>query len=325
MNFRVPQELTAFIRKYAFFIIAGHREPDGDCVASQLALASILKRLGKETICVSPGPFTRPEIAEFADRFALSVPKKIPGGPPAVLILDSSTFERVGDLAPSLEHLPQAVIDHHSSGKPFGTVSWVEPGLPATAVLVCLLAEELAVPIQTYEAELLLFGIATDTGFFRHLEGRSGHVFDVIARLTDAGASPKETYLKIFGNRSIESRILLGLLLARVESLYHGKLLMTFETLGETEQYGIENRDSDTLYMLLQGVEKAEAVALVREEREGGCSVGLRSNRIDVGEIAREFGGGGHVLAAGFSWEGPLMEIYSILKERFGPIFAADK
>lgn len=322
MNCRAPKELIDFIRKYPLYIIAGHREPDGDCVASQLAAESILKRLGKETFCVSPGPFTRPEIEAYREQFSSAVPEKILERNPAVLILDSSTFERVGDLAPVLENLPQAVIDHHSSGKRFGTVTWIEPRLPATAMLIYYLAEALSVPLQSYEAELLLFGIATDTGFFRHLETHSGNVFEVVSKLTDAGASPKETYLNIFGNRTVESRILLGKLLGRVESLYGGRLLMTFETEDETSEYGIENRDSDTLYMLLQGIGGAEAVVLVREETKDECSVGLRSNTLDVGEIAREFGGGGHMLAAGFSYQGPLLEIYSILKNRFGTILS---
>ena len=65
----VPQDLIDFIRGGTRFIVAGHKEPDGDCVGSQLALVSALRRLGKEAIPCSAGPFKRPEIQPYAHAF----------------------------------------------------------------------------------------------------------------------------------------------------------------------------------------------------------------------------------------------------------------
>jgi len=60
-----PEELVQFIINCPSFIIAGHKEPDGDCVGSQLALRSALLRLGKEAVVCSAGPFTRTELREY--------------------------------------------------------------------------------------------------------------------------------------------------------------------------------------------------------------------------------------------------------------------
>ena len=58
----VPVALLDFIEQYGPFYIIGHKEPDGDCVGSQLALASFLKRSGKTAYLCSAGPFSRNEI-----------------------------------------------------------------------------------------------------------------------------------------------------------------------------------------------------------------------------------------------------------------------
>ncbi|HRZ89327.1 MAG TPA: bifunctional oligoribonuclease/PAP phosphatase NrnA, partial [Spirochaetia bacterium] len=55
----VPPELPAFIDGREVFLIVGHKEPDGDCIGSQLALSSFLRRKGKRTVLLSSGPFTR--------------------------------------------------------------------------------------------------------------------------------------------------------------------------------------------------------------------------------------------------------------------------
>jgi phosphoesterase RecJ-like protein len=66
---KVPPELISFIRGHSKFIVAGHKEPDGDCVGSQLALVSLLRRLGCEAIPCSAGPFKRAELGPYAPRF----------------------------------------------------------------------------------------------------------------------------------------------------------------------------------------------------------------------------------------------------------------
>jgi phosphoesterase RecJ-like protein len=84
-----------------------------------------------------------------------------------------------------------------------------------------------------------------------------------------------------------------------------GRAVSTYETLEDARRFGKEHRDSDSLYSHLQGIAGVELVMLIREEEPGRCTVGLRSHGvIDVGALARRFGGGGHTRAAGFSWEG---------------------
>ena len=328
MHLPVPEDLVQAFRIYDKFVLLGHEEPDGDCLGSQMALASFLGRRGgnkgegAETCLVSPGPFMRNEITYMAQYFSLHSPDGFRDDSTLAVVLDCSTIDRISYLADELGEAKVAVIDHHASGRSFGELRYIDSDAPSVTYMIQKIIEAMGETPDTREAELLLFGLATDTGYFRHLETRSAPVFSSAARLVEAGANPKRIHGSMYGGRKIEARRLLGRLLSRAETYFDGRLIVTHETLEEKRSYGEENRDSDTLYQHLQGVENCEVVILVREEQPGECSVGLRSNNhIDVGKIAHSFGGGGHAKAAGFSREGSIGQtIDAVVSELSGSL-----
>jgi bifunctional oligoribonuclease and PAP phosphatase NrnA len=313
---RVPREVIDALSRHERFLIIGHEEPDGDCVGSQLALARFLSRLGKQTQLYSPGPFKRPEVLRYASRFAGSVAQKDTDGDTAVVVVDCSTLARIGSLAEAVDHLPSIVIDHHASGKPFGDTRYIEPSAPSVTYLIQRIIEAMGHAPDAEEAQLILFGLCTDTGFFRHLSRGSAPVFQSVARLVDAGADPNRAHFMMHGGRTLDSRILLGRLLARAVPHFDGKVITTYETYEDVQEIGPESRDSDALYQTLQVVSGCRVVALVRQETRDECTVGLRSNdELDVGTIARSFGGGGHPKAAGFRSRGSVDQVTRLVME----------
>jgi phosphoesterase RecJ-like protein len=322
----VPSSLLEFIREGSTFLLAGHKEPDGDCVGSQLALASVLRRMGKTAVPCSAGPFKRTEIKPYAASF-ISQPGDAERNGARLIILDCSCRERTGDLAPFVEGLPTAVIDHHAAGDssvPQSTIvaRYLNPDAPSTTFLVLTLIEALGLSPTTEEAELLFFGLATDTGFFRHVDQRGAETFRCAAALMSAGASPKNVFQAINGGKSLDSRILMGKVLQATQSLYGGKLLLSTESLEDTQRFGLEGRDSDSLYQLLQSVTGVEAIVIIRQESPENCTIGFRSrDAVDVGAIAAGFGGGGHKNAAGLSIAGTIEAIKPKILEAFRTIF----
>ncbi|MDR2313388.1 MAG: bifunctional oligoribonuclease/PAP phosphatase NrnA [Spirochaetaceae bacterium] len=313
----VPTALLAFIREGTDFIITGHKEPDGDCAGSQLALASLLRRMGKTALACSAGPFKRSEIKSLEKHFA-PCPEKRDGL--RLIVMDCSAQERVGDLP--LDGMPTAVVDHHEPGNSWGDIHYLDPRAPSVTFMVLRIFEELGMAPSVEEAELLLFGLCTDTGFFRHLEAGMTEAFRAAAVLSGAGASPKKTYAAINGKKPLNSRLLLGAILAKTKPFYGGRLLLSGETLEETRQFGLESRDSDTIYQLLLSVEGTEAAALIRQENPEECTIGFRSlDRIDVDAIAREFGGGGHKNASGAKVPGTITELEEQVVKAFSPWF----
>jgi phosphoesterase RecJ-like protein len=319
----VPPALIDFIRAGDKFLVAGHKEPDGDCVGSSLALCSALRRLGKAAIPCSAGPFKRVEIKPFENLFT-----KAPGEEECrgarVIIVDCSSLDRTGDLENCLKGLPQALIDHHSAGvQPGGkTVLFLDPDAPSVTFMILALIEALGLSPSREEAERLFFGLCTDTGFFRHVDEGGAETFSYASRLIRAGASPKKTFNAINGGKSFNSRIFLGIQLSRAEEHFGGKLIYTSEEYEETRRFGLEGRDSDSLYQILLSSVNVEAIVVVRQETPEKCTVGLRSrDQVDVAAVAAGFGGGGHKNAAGFAAAARIAELKPRILARFEKIF----
>jgi len=302
----VPQKLIDAINSHNTFVIVGHKNPDADCLTSQLVLGSALNHLGKEVILLSPGPFDRHEIVKYHEYFQDTIPKDFKDTNPLAIIVDCSTPDRIAPLGSQLKGLTVAVIDHHAAGTEFGDIRYIFPKAFSVTFLIFHIMKVLNIPISKLDAERLLFGLATDTGFFRHInEGRS-EVFEMVSVLAEAGASPKDIYHTMYGDRSFTSKKLLGMLLSRTESLFDDRLLITWETVDEHNQFGEKERDSESLYAQLLSIAHCEVVLYIRQEQLQSCTVGFRAaanSSVDVGLIAAEFGGGGHRKASGATLE----------------------
>jgi phosphoesterase RecJ-like protein len=231
--------------------------------------------------------------------------------------------------------LAVAIIDHHAAGDAGSKgevdtqaahvpiLRHIDPSAPAVAFMVQGILEQASYSLNGEEAELLFFGLCTDTGFFRHLDAGSSVVFEAAARLIAAGASPKRAYDAMNGGKPFASRKLMGELLSRAETSYDGRLIITWMDLKDQERYGLVGRDSDMLYQLLMTVEGMEVAVVVRQESQLNCTVGFRSRqRVDVASIAASFGGGGHRLAAGLFMEGQVDDIMKRVQAAFAPVFA---
>ncbi|MCL2412330.1 MAG: bifunctional oligoribonuclease/PAP phosphatase NrnA, partial [Treponema sp.] len=293
-----PDELIQFINSCSRFVIVGHGEPDGDCVGSQLALRSALVRLGKEVAVYSPGPFKRTELRYYVQQFKIT-PENKDFVNAKLILIDCSNIERAEDLKSSIEKLPCAVVDHHFvTNHPPSTIQqpvYIDPNSPSCTMLIYKLIKALGLELTKEEADLIFFGLCTDTGFFRHLTEKNSVVFEIVSEIIRCGVSPKEIYNMIHGGKSLNSRILLGHTLSRTEAYFDGRLLISHQTLEDANTFGLENRDSDTLNSLLQSIEGVEVFLTIRQKCADNCTVSLRSaDKINVAQVAHDFGGGGH-------------------------------
>jgi len=321
----VPGDLIQFIQSGAKFIVAGHKEPDGDCIGSQLVLCSALRRLGKEAIPCSGGPFKRPEIIPYAAAFK-SAPDEADKAGARLIVVDCSDIERTGDLEPHLRGLPAAIIDHHAavqhSPQAEKIPSYVDANAPSVTVMIFAVIKELGLELTKEESQFLLFGLCTDTGFFRHIDENGEKIFLDAAGLLKAGASPKQAFHAMYGGKSLNSRVLLGRVLSRARQFFDGRLIVTYEDYEDIDTLGLESRDSDALYQQLQSITGVEAIAYIRQETPEQCSIGLRSrDRIDVSAIAKTLGGGGHKNAASCTINGDTHRITEMIIAQFKDSF----
>lgn len=311
-----------FIDNHDFFFIIGHKEPDGDCIASCLGIAAILDFYKKSYQLLSAGPFKRNEIIEFEKIFSNSMTflDESERNRTGLIITDCSEIQRLGEIDGDFQGLDIFIIDHHkTSDLPSGAQGYINSDSPACAYLVQLFYEKLIGPIPTETAKILLFGICTDTGFFRFLSttNESADILAAASRLVSYGANPRQIYNDINNGKPYSTRKLLGALLSKAERYLDGRLVITYETLEDTRKMGIDGRDSDALYQLLLSAQGVEAVVFLRQDTPTTCTGGFRSqDKVDVSIVASKFGGGGHKNASGMSTEGRIDTLIpSIVKE----------
>ena len=317
-------ELKAFIENHNFFFNAGHKEPDGDCITSCLGLAAILEHFNKPYQLLSAGPFKRNEVIRWQERFSdtMEFQDESERKSSGLFIADCSEIIRIGDIDGDLKGLDTFVIDHHkTSGLEEGFKGHVDGEAPACAFLIQLFYEKLIGPVPSELAKVLFFGICTDTGFFRFLTDNSSEVFAAVSRLVAGGADPRTTYREINSGKPYTSRKLLGVLLGKAEKYLDGRLVVTYESLEDTRKWGLEGRDSDSLYQLMLSAKGVEAVVFLRQDTETTCTGGFRSqDKIDVSQVAAKFGGGGHKNASGMSCNGRVETLIPQIVKEFARI-----
>ncbi len=313
---RIVSVLEAIDTHNTFYIL-GHEDPDADCLGSQRALGSWLSRRGKKTHLCSAGPWGRPEIADWEPLFKNNIPDPEDGENPLIIILDCSSPDRTGFSEKVLPDAPTCVIDHHTAGSDFGDIRYVDSLSPSTTLMILKLMETAGDKPTKEEAEILFLGFCTDTGYFRHLEPGRPEPLEAVSRLIAAGASPPDTFRLLSGGRSLGSRKLLGRVLERSELYYDGRLILSWENWKDWRELG-SVRDSDVLYQMMLSITGVEAAAVIREQNDGKCTIGLRSiTNLDVGDIARFLGGGGHKKAAGCTVSGDRHDVIEHLLQIF--------
>jgi bifunctional oligoribonuclease and PAP phosphatase NrnA len=166
-------------------------------------------------------------------------------------------------------------------------------------------------------AESLYIALVTDTGKFM-FENTTPKAHEMAADLIDAGVQPQEAHRKLYEGLPFARLQLLARALNSVQRFDGGQLTLTHLTREDFSYSNAVESDSEGVVDHLRGVEGTVVAALIREllEVEGRRKVSLRATdkSVDVSVIARQFGGGGHRQAAGFTTDVPLDELIERLR-----------
>ncbi len=294
-----PKTLINAIQEGKNFLLFGHIHPDSDCLSSQISLAKALMDLGKSVQLMGDIENSRHHLMSQAP-FSQTIPEGWNPSNTHAIVMDCHSIERVS-LGELIEEFPVLIVDHHQIHNPIDGVQWIVSQSPATAYLTFLLIKALGVTLTPEMGELLFQGVAADTGFFRFLGPYTGDLFSMAAQCVDNGVNPHEIYHNIYGGKNIRSPQFVASVLQRMEIFAEGQLIITYETEDDLATYGEENRGSAEVYDLLLGVGSCEGAIYLKRTSEGGTIAGLRSKSfLNMSEIAKLFGGGGHIRASGF-------------------------
>jgi len=302
-------QIKKIIKKFNKFLISSHINPEGDSIGSQIALASLLRRLGKEVIILNESPL--PHTLRFmkgTENILKEMPKDF--NFQALIILDCPDLGRIGKVKDSFsKEYPIINIDHHISNVNFGKFNWVEPELSSAGEMIFGLFKAFRLRIQLDEAIALYVAIMTDTGSFKYTN-TSSMTHRIIAELVDIGVKPYEVYSKIYEASSLEDTNLLGEALQTLRLTDDCKIAWMWVTKEMLKKTKASLEGTEGIINFARAIESVEVAVLFRETgTEDRIKVSFRSKgRVDVNKLAAFFGGGGHMNASGCSVSGKMEE-----------------
>ncbi len=296
---KIIDRILETVREHKTFCIIGHVRPDGDCVGSQLGLALALKAAGKKVTCWNEDAI--PPKYRFLDPDGLFEKPKPGKKFDCVIATDCASFERLGRAGKlSLNRKVLINIDHHESNPHYGDVNWVSAREPSCGELIYRLLKVARWPITKRIADCLFAAVSTDTGSFQYPTTRPG-TFHTGAELVTRGADLAKICNEVYESYSLSRARLLKHVYTKFRLTANDHIAYLWLKQKDFTRTGAESNDTEGLIDHIRAIEPV-VVACVFEEMEPNLTrISLRSKdpRVNVNEIAAQFGGGGHQAAAG--------------------------
>jgi phosphoesterase RecJ-like protein len=306
---KIIDRIVEGIRESQTICVAGHIRPDGDCVGSQLGLTLALRKEGKKVVCWNEDRI--PQKYEFLDRDGL-IQKPKPGRKfDCVVATDAATFERLGSVGRCVANRKLFInIDHHESNTRYADLNWVSAREASTGELIYKLLKIAKWPITKPIADLLFTAVSTDTGSYQYPTTRPG-TFHVSGELVHRGADLAKICDEVYQSYPLSRARLLRHIYSHFRLTHQNQIAYFWLKKADFARSGAESSDSEGLIDHIRAIAPV-VVACVFEEIEPELtriSLRSKSEKVNVNEIAAQFGGGGHPAAAGARIPGKPMSV----------------
>ncbi len=300
-------EMAERLKAFSSFAICGHVNPDGDCLGSELALAHALKSQGKSVVCLLAKPEPIPHNLKFLPGSEwLVYPDSCTETPECFIGVDVPTADRLGEAAEVLKKASASfTIDHHASETTYAEQVYVDPDSPSASMIVWELVSKMSA--QSKEAaQCALTGVITDTGRFAHQNTTPG-AFLAAASMMEQGADPTIIAREFFQNRRVQSIRLEQVMFSHMRLSQNGTFAHSWLSNADFAECDAVKADAEPFIDSLRDIEGVRVALILKENSDGTVRGSLRAkDSTNVAQIAKHYGGGGHVAAAGFTYKGSL-------------------
>jgi phosphoesterase RecJ-like protein len=297
-------------------VLTTHENSDGDGLGSEVALALVLGALGKEVTVFNPTPVP-PNYRFLCESFPIT--HFDPNDEESVqelsladvtVLLDANLRDRMGSLWPHVEFSKELgsmrllCIDHHLEPDDFADLMVCESYASSTGELIydliSAIGERQGQDLFTREiSQALYVAVMTDTGSFRFPK-TSPYVYSLAGNLVQRGADAALAYDRIYNSLTPEALKLLGLALTSITILDNGVISWLFISRDMLKATGSKLFDTDLIVQYLLSVPSVQIAVLMVEMTDGRTKASFRSRgKVYVNQLAKKYGGGGHMNAAG--------------------------
>ena len=304
------EQIGEALKGHQSFILLSHVRPDADAIGSQIALGESLRAMGKTVHLVNEDGL--PENLEFLPGSEhIQSPPSEPLDVEVAIALDTATKPRLGDhaLAAAANAKLWINIDHHKSNPSYGDLNLIVPTSPATGEILYDLITGLDLPLPDATRDSIYVAVSTDTGSFQY-SSTTAKTYEMAAELIRRGINVGEINAKTYDEQPYRKLELMRSLLNTLERSEDGLVANWMMRDQVRIDFDLKPEDSEGLIDIIRGIRGVLVAAFFEELPDKKVRVSLRSKdkRFDVCQVAQEFGGGGHSLAAGIRMPGPIEE-----------------
>ena len=308
-------ELNRVLEGRSRIALGGHVRPDGDCVGSCMGLYLYLKEQYPQ-IDVDVYLEAIPEqyrIIRGTDEVKSEIPEN--AAYDLFICLDCGDTKRLGFSGPLFDQAAETLcIDHHVSNDAFADLNYIVPDASSTCELVYRLLEK--DKISRHAAEALFMGIAHDTGVFQY-SCTSPETMEIAADLMRKGINSSEIIDVTYFEKTYIQNQILGRALLESMLIMDKRCIVSVIRRKSMEFFQATPADLEGIVSQLRETKGVEVAIFLHETEPQTFKVSLRSKGIvDVSAIAKHFGGGGHVRAAGVTMKGSSYDVINNITAR---------
>jgi phosphoesterase RecJ-like protein len=301
-----PQDIANLLADTKQVLIIQADNPDGDSLASALALEQILHDMGKEPMmyCAVDIPKHLRHLPGW-DRVIKDVPHQFD----ASILVDCSSrsllelAEKNGQLSWLLAK-PMIIIDHHNVESTLdATINYNQHTAVSTGEVIYSLAKELNWPLDINARNMLAVSILSDSlGLMT--DATTPKSIRIIADLVESGVNLPELdeARRETMRKSVELVRYKGELLQRVAFHADNQIATVTIPWEEIEKYSAQYNPSILVLDDMRLTEDVKLAIAFKTYQGQRITAKIRCNyRYGIGkELAEHFGGGGHPYASGF-------------------------
>jgi bifunctional oligoribonuclease and PAP phosphatase NrnA len=303
------KEIAEILKNEDRFLVLTHVNPDGDAVGSMLGLRNALKEQGKQVWAIAEKALPATYAFLPGCDTVLINPDQFPSDINWIVAVDAAESSRMAGNISAYRGVKLINIDHHPTNPLFGDLNCVEPSAMSTAELVHQLLQESGYKVSRDVGLCLYTGLFTDTGGFR-FAGVNSRTLRMGAELLEPGIDSYEVTRPLYEEMPFARLRLECLMLERIEVLLDGRLLISVLFEEDFASVGATMADSENMVNRLRESRGVTAGVLIIKMSDL-TRVSFRSKELDVAQVAKTLGGGGHAHAAGLKTNIPLEELKS--------------
>ncbi len=277
-----------------------HKQPDADALGSCFALQMVLGH--SRAVVVLESQLSDALFAEFGAVSTQVAEEELE----AVVVLDAHQKGRLGKWEEFVGSFSKDVfvIDHHQLGddKLPSTSQIIDTSAVSTGVLVFAMCRHLVSGWNELKrakfARAIYYTILGDTDGFQN-RNLDANCFAVCSTLLEWGVDPAKAYEEFFCKMSLRELEYLAKVYKTIKSHEQGKIVFAFSDMELHERLGFVYDELPDVVGRLKRLKDYQIIVFFKEREKGLYKLSFRSKSADVRAICSNYGGGGHLLAAG--------------------------